>query len=122
MMRAEMIYNGASPPRRPAPEAESSARHSLRGQLKVPDVAKKTDRKQDETPDFEQSLQELETIVARLEQGDLPLEESLKQFERGIALTRACQQALKSAEQKVQILVEENGKTDTRAFADETED
>jgi exodeoxyribonuclease VII small subunit len=87
----------------------------------VPDVAKKTERKQDGTPDFEQSLQELETVVARLEQGDLPLEESLKQFERGIALTRACQQALKSAEQKVQILIEENGKTDTRAFADETE-
>jgi exodeoxyribonuclease VII small subunit len=88
----------------------------------VPDVAKKTERKQDETPDFEQSLQELETIVARLEQGDIPLEESLRQFERGIALTRACQQALKSAEQKVQILIEENGKTDTRAFVDETED
>jgi len=88
----------------------------------VPDVAKKTERKLDEIPDFEQSLQELETIVARLEQGDLPLEESLRQFERGIALTRACQQALKSAEQKVQILIEENGKTDTRAFTDETED
>jgi len=42
--------------------------------------------------------------VQRLEQGDLPLEESLKQFERGIALTRACQAALKEAEQKVEIL------------------
>ena len=85
-------------------------------------MARKTERKQDETPDFEQSLQELEAIVARLEQGDIPLEESLLQFERGIALTRACQQALKSAEQKVQILIEENGKTETRAFVDETKD
>lgn len=84
-------------------------------------MAKKIERKQDGTPDFEQSLQELEAIVARLEQGDIALEESLRQFERGIALTRACQQALKSAEQKVQILIEENGKTDTRAFADEPE-
>lgn len=85
-------------------------------------MAKKNERKQDETPDFEQSLQELEAIVAQLEQGDLPLEESLRQFERGIALTRACQQSLKAAEQKVQILIEENGKTDTRAFTDEAED
>lgn len=85
-------------------------------------VAKKNEPKQDETPDFEQSLQELEAIVARLEQGDLPLEESLRQFERGIALTRACQQSLKTAEQKVQILIEENGKTDTRAFTDVAED
>jgi exodeoxyribonuclease VII small subunit len=85
-------------------------------------VARKTERKQDEMPDFEQSLQELEAIVARLEQGDIPLEESLLQFERGIALTRACQQALKSAEQKVQILIEENGKNETRAFVDETKD
>jgi exodeoxyribonuclease VII small subunit len=57
-----------------------------------------------------------------MERGDTPLEESLRQFERGIALTRACQQALKAAEQKVQILIEENGKTDTRAFTDEAED
>lgn len=85
-------------------------------------MAKKIERKQDETPDFEQSLQELETIVARLEQGDLPLEESLRQFERGITLTRACQQALKTAEQKVQLLIEENGKTDTRAFTEDSED
>jgi exodeoxyribonuclease VII small subunit len=84
-------------------------------------VAKKTERKQDEALDFEQSLQELEAIVERMEQGDIPLEESLRQFERGIALTRACQLALKTAEQKVQILIEENGKTDTRAFTDETE-
>jgi exodeoxyribonuclease VII small subunit len=56
------------------------------------------------TPNFEKSLQELETLVERLERGDLSLEESLKQYERGIALTRLCQQALSEAEQKVEIL------------------
>lgn len=56
--------------------------------------------------DFEKSLQELEQLVEAMERGDLTLEESLKQFERGIVLTRACQQALAKAEQKVQILTQ----------------
>lgn len=49
-------------------------------------------------------MAELEAIVERLEHGDLPLEDSLKQFERGVELTRSCQAALKQAERKVQIL------------------
>ncbi|HEY7754186.1 MAG TPA: exodeoxyribonuclease VII small subunit [Steroidobacteraceae bacterium] len=56
------------------------------------------------TPDFEAALAELEQIVMRLEQGDLPLEESLRQFERGVALTRSCQKALRQAEQKIRVL------------------
>jgi exodeoxyribonuclease VII small subunit len=55
--------------------------------------------------DFEQAMADLETVVARLEQGDVPLEEALKAFERGVALTRACQEALAAAEQKVEILL-----------------
>ncbi|WP_273439871.1 exodeoxyribonuclease VII small subunit [Sedimenticola selenatireducens] len=55
-------------------------------------------------PSFEQALSELESLVETLEQGDLSLEESLKSFERGVALTRTCQMALKESEQKVQIL------------------
>lgn len=55
-------------------------------------------------PSFEQALSELESLVETLEQGDLSLEESLNSFERGVALTRTCQLALKEAEQKVQIL------------------
>ncbi len=55
-------------------------------------------------PDFESALAELEQIVARLERGDLSLEESLRQFERGVALTRSCQRALRQAEQKVTAL------------------
>jgi exodeoxyribonuclease VII small subunit len=56
------------------------------------------------TPDFESALAELEEIVRRLEQGELSLEESLRQFERGVALTRNCQKALRQAEQKIRIL------------------
>jgi exodeoxyribonuclease VII small subunit len=55
--------------------------------------------------EFEQAMAELESVVARLEQGDMPLEDALKAFERGVALTRACQQALSAAEQKVELLM-----------------
>ena len=53
---------------------------------------------------FEEALSELEALVESMEKGELPLEESLKSFGRGIELTRTCQQALKAAEQKVEIL------------------
>ena len=56
------------------------------------------------TPDFEAALAELEQIVQRLEQGEWSLEESLRQFERGVELTRGCQKALRQAEQKIQVL------------------
>jgi exodeoxyribonuclease VII small subunit len=62
-----------------------------------------------DSPDFEKSLAELEQIVERMEQGELSLDESLKQFERGVALTRSCQAALQQAEQKVDILLRKNG-------------
>lgn len=58
---------------------------------------------------FEAALGELNQLVEKLEQGGLSLEQSLHDFERGIALTRQCQKALTSAEQKVQILLEKNG-------------
>jgi exodeoxyribonuclease VII small subunit len=66
--------------------------------------------------DFEKTLQELEALVERLEQGDLPLEESLRQFERGIALTRVCQTALREAEQRVEILTSQGGQLMTKPF------
>ncbi len=68
---------------------------------------------------FEESLAELEQLVDRMEQGNLPLEESLKLFERGVQLTRSCQKALKEAEQKVQILLEENGEPTLQPFTDD---
>jgi exodeoxyribonuclease VII small subunit len=61
-------------------------------------------RQKSATPDFEAALAELEQIVERLEQGELSLEESLRQFERGVELTRSCQKALRQAEQKISIL------------------
>jgi exodeoxyribonuclease VII small subunit len=54
--------------------------------------------------DFEQAMAEIEALVVRLEQGELPLEQALAAFERGVALTRACQEALAKAEQKVELL------------------
>jgi exodeoxyribonuclease VII small subunit len=59
--------------------------------------------------DFEKAIVELESIVTRLELGDLPLEDSLRHFERGVELTRACQMALQQAEQKVEILLKKSG-------------
>lgn len=56
---------------------------------------------------FEKSLEELEIIVNRLEQGDLPLEESLKLFEDGIRLSRECRERLTSAERKIQVLIKD---------------
>ena len=54
---------------------------------------------------LEKSLATLEKIVEELESGELPLEKAMKKFEEGIKLTRACQTALKDAEQKVEILL-----------------
>ncbi|MEA2080081.1 MAG: exodeoxyribonuclease VII small subunit [Pseudomonadota bacterium] len=72
-------------------------------------------------PDFETALAELEALVEKMEQGDLSLDESLKQFERGVQLTRACQQALKEAEQKVQILLEKDGQASLEPFDSDDE-
>ena len=68
-------------------------------------------------------MAELEQIVERLEQGDLPLEESLKQFERGVELTRTCQTALRQAEQKVEMLTRRPGaEPEAREFDADTEE
>ncbi len=73
----------------------------------------------DAPPEFELAMRDLEDLVERLEQGDLPLEESLAAFERGVMLTRACQTALKDAEQKVEILLKKAGEPALEAFAPE---
>ncbi|HXZ58860.1 MAG TPA: exodeoxyribonuclease VII small subunit [Steroidobacteraceae bacterium] len=67
-------------------------------------------------PDFEQALAELEGLVERLEHGDLPLDEALKAFERGVALTRHCQASLQAAQQKVEILLKRGGKAEIEPF------
>lgn len=66
-------------------------------------------KKKLENLSFEESLTELETIVQNLEQGDLSLEESMTQFERGLNLSQSSQVKLQSAEQKVKILLDKNG-------------
>jgi len=67
-------------------------------------------------PPFEKSLAELEELVETLEQGELSLEESLKSFERGVELTRSCQDALKQAEQKIQILTDKSTASEADDF------
>ena len=74
------------------------------------------------SPDFEQALSELEALVTRLERGDLPLEEALKSFERGVALTRACQAALTAAQQKVEILLQRGADAKLEPFTEAEED
>lgn len=70
---------------------------------------------------FEKSIDELETIVEQLETGELSLEESLKAFEKGVALTRQCQQALDDAEKKVEILTGTDADSGVSEFTGETE-
>lgn len=67
-------------------------------------------------------MSELETLVERLETGDLPLEDSLKTFERGVTLTRSCQLALKEAEQKVEILLKKTGQPSMETFTQTADD
>ncbi len=71
---------------------------------------------------FEKSLAELETLVETMENGEISLEDSLKHFERGISLTRACQKALEEAEQKVKILMEKDGQASLAPFDQSEED
>ena len=66
--------------------------------------------------DFEQSLLELENLVEKLENSEFTLEQSLAAFEQGVKLTRQCQQALTNAEQKVQLLMAENGQVQAVPF------
>ncbi|MEH6625678.1 MAG: exodeoxyribonuclease VII small subunit [Motiliproteus sp.] len=72
-------------------------------------------------PDFEQSLGDLERLVAQMEQGDMSLEESLGAFEEGVRLTRDCQQRLAQAEQRVQVLIEQNGEVIAEPLKSEPE-
>ena len=80
--------------------------------------ASSSNEQEDNNFNFESSLNELEKLVDALENGDLSLEQSLQDFERGINLTRACQSALTDAQQKVQILLQEDNKSSLEAYSD----
>ena len=77
---------------------------------------------------FEEQLAELETVVERLERGDLTLEENVSLFERGVHLSNACKKQLSNAESRVQVLLEPEAGGDVRveelavAVADGEED
>jgi exodeoxyribonuclease VII small subunit len=69
---------------------------------------------------FEKSLDELEKLVARMEQGDQSLDDSLQSFERGIALYRSCQTALEQAELRVKLLSDPQNPDDAEDFEPDT--
>ena len=71
---------------------------------------------------FERSLAELEVLVQKMESGEMTLEQSLQAFEQGVRLTHDCQKALTEAEQRVQLLLEENGRLKTQPFSQSTGD
>lgn len=70
---------------------------------------------------FESALQQLEQIVSRLESGELPLEQALNEFERGVQLARTGQQTLQQAEQRVQILLSDEKDAALAPFTPENE-
>jgi len=69
--------------------------------------------------DFESALKELESLVSKMESGELSLDDSLKAFERGIELTRTCQSTLEAAELKIQMLTKDNKLEAIDALSDE---
>lgn len=84
----------------------------------------KTSAKAATTPDdsrvaaFEQSLTELESLVSKMENGELSLDESLRSFERGVALYRSCQQALADADARVKLLADPEHPESAQPFGD----
>ena len=73
----------------------------------------------DKLPDFEKSLEELESLVQQLESGDLSLDQSLKQFKRGVELTRQCQEVLTEAQQVVEKLLDPEDESSAVPFESE---
>ena len=67
-------------------------------------MVSRSDRKQEQEPDFEHALLELENLVSRLESGELNLDQSLEHFKRGVELTRRCQSILDEAQKTVELL------------------
>ena len=74
-----------------------------------------TDKKK--TQSFEKSLKDLESIVSKMEKGDLSLEDALKQYEKGMSLVQNCQQALTEADQRIQLIMEKSGNITQEDFS-----
>ena len=69
-----------------------------------------------ETIQFEEAMEKLEVIVAKLESGDVPLEQAIELFQEGMRLSRICSQKLESVERKIEMLLEEDGQTVKKPF------
>ena len=69
---------------------------------------------------FEKNLKQLEDVVARLEQGDLPLDEAMKLFQEGMRLSKLCSQRLSTVEQEIKKLVAEGDKLKLETFEPDT--
>lgn len=78
-------------------------------------------KKAEQPASFETALQQLEQIVSRLESGELPLEEALNEFERGVQLARTGQQTLQQAEQRVRILLSDDKDAELTSFTPEND-
>ncbi|MEM8561267.1 MAG: exodeoxyribonuclease VII small subunit [Pseudomonadota bacterium] len=75
-----------------------------------------------ETHNFAKTLDELEALTDRLEEGNISIEESIEEFERGIGLIRAAQDVLKQAEQKVKLLLQKDGQLSSEVFQGASDD
>ena len=69
-----------------------------------------------ESIQFEEAMEKLEVIVAKLESGDVPLEQAIELFQEGMRLSRICSQKLESVERKIEMLLEEDGQTVKKPF------
>ena len=86
-----------------------------------PEQSEEQDAAQPGPARFEEALAELEQLVENLEGGNLSLEDSLSQFERGVRLARECRDSLAAAEQKVQVLLERDGDSELADFDPEAD-
>lgn len=68
------------------------------------------------TADFEKNLKELESLVTKMEKGELSLKESLAHFEKGVGLTKNCQKTLAEVEKKIKILLEDDDQQELQSF------
>ena len=76
-------------------------------------MAEKKDKNQISKLDFEQAIGELTKLVGSIEQGDIPLENSIKQYEKGMSLIKHCRQILKSAEERIEKISEQHSESET---------
>lgn len=79
-------------------------------------MVERNEKMNKEKVDFEKSMQELEEIVAKLERGDLNLDESVAEFEKGMKISKECNKILENAEKKITILLQNGEKIEEEKF------